>query len=130
MSIDVQHLTKRFGRVAAVDDATFRVEPGERVALVGPNGAGKTTLLRLLATFLPPTSGAATVSGFDLFSQSNAVREIVGYLPEGAPIDPESGVVEYLRFRGRLRRMPRPRSADTGPAGAHTARCIRGERSA
>ena len=109
MSIDVQQLTKRFGRALAVDGATFRADPGERVALVGRNGAGKTTLLRMLATFLPPTSGAASVSGFDLFAQSNAVREIVGYLPEGSPIDPEMGVVEYLRFRGRLRRMPRPR---------------------
>lgn len=109
MSIDVQHLAKRFGRAAAVDDATFRVEPGERVAVVGRNGAGKTTLLRILATFLPPTSGTASVSGFDLFTQSNAVREITGYLPEGSPIEPEMGVVEYLRFRGRLRRMPRPR---------------------
>ncbi|MBQ9726131.1 MAG: ABC transporter ATP-binding protein [Kiritimatiellae bacterium] len=109
MGIDVQHLCKRFGRTAAVDDATFRVEPGERVALVGRNGAGKTTLLRLLATFLPATSGRATVSGFDLFSQSNAVREITGYLPEGSPVHPDMGVAEYLRFRGRLRRMPGPR---------------------
>lgn len=109
MSIDVQQLTKRFGRALAVDGATFRADPGERVALVGRNGAGKTTLLRMLATFLPPTSGTASVSGFDLFAQSNAVREIVGYLPEGSPIDPEMGVVEYLRFRGRLRHMPRPR---------------------
>ena len=109
MAVDAQNLSKRFGRTLAVDGATFRAEPGERVALVGRNGAGKTTLLRMLATFLPPTSGAASVSGFDLFSQSNAVREIVGYLPEGSPIEPEMGVVEYLRFRGRLRRMPRPR---------------------
>ena len=109
MGIDVQHLCKRFGRTVAVDDATFRVAPGERVALVGRNGAGKTTLLRMLATFLPPTSGTATVSGFDLFAQSNAVREITGYLPEGSPAEPDMGVVEYLRFRGRLRRMPRPR---------------------
>ena len=109
MAVDAQNLSKRFGRTLAVDGATFRAEPGERVALVGRNGAGKTTLLRMLATFLPPTSGTASVSGFDLFSQSNAVREIVGYLPEGSPIEPEMGVVEYLRFRGRLRRMPRPR---------------------
>ena len=109
MAVDAQNLSKRFGRTPAADGATFRAEPGERVALVGRNGAGKTTLLRMLATFLPPTSGAASVSGFDLFSQSNAVREIVGYLPEGSPIEPEMGVVEYLRFRGRLRHMPRPR---------------------
>lgn len=109
MSIDVRNLSKRFGRTVAVDGATFRADPGERVALVGRNGAGKSTLLRMLATFLPPTSGSATVSGFDVFSQSNAVRAVVGYLPEGAPLEPEMGVAEYLRFRGRLRRMPRPR---------------------
>ena len=103
MAVDAQNLSKRFGRTLAVDGATFRAEPGERVALVGRNGAGKTTLLRMLATFLPPTSGTASVSGFDLFSQSNAVREIVGYLPEGSPIEPEMGVVEYLRFRCRFR---------------------------
>ena len=108
MSIDVRNLVKRFGRTVAVDGATFRADPGERVAVVGRNGAGKSTLLRMLATFLPPTSGTASVSGFDVFSQANAVRTVTGYLPEGAPLEPEMGVAEYLRFRGRLRRMPRP----------------------
>ncbi len=105
--IETCNLTRRFGRETALDGVTFRAGPGERIAVVGRNGAGKTTLLRVLSTFLPPTAGTATVSGFDLFTQSNAVRTITGYLPENAPLDPDLTVADYLRFRGRLRRMPR-----------------------
>lgn len=107
MILDVANLTKKFGSKTAVDDVSFTADPGERIALVGRNGAGKTTLLRILATYLPPTSGTALVNGFDLFLRSGAIRTITGYLPEGAPIDPDLRVAEYLRFRGHLRRMPR-----------------------
>ena len=109
MLLEIQDLTRRFGRETAVDGATLSADAGERIALVGRNGAGKTTLLRLLATFLPADSGGARVAGFDLFSQAGAIRAVTGYLPEGAPLDPDMRVGEYLRFRGRLRRMPRPR---------------------
>ena len=103
MTIDVRNLVRRFGRTTALDGATFSAGEGERIAVVGRNGAGKTTLLRVLATFLPPDSGSGTVAGFDLFSRSNAIRAVVGYLPENAPLDPDLRVAEYLRFRGRLR---------------------------
>ena len=106
MLIEVQHLTKRFGAESAVNDISFQVDAGERIALIGRNGAGKTTLLRLLATFLPPTSGSASVHGFDLLTQANAIRAITGYLPENSPLYPEMTVSAYLRFRGKLRRMP------------------------
>jgi len=106
MILEVQDLTRRFGRETAVDRVGFSADAGERIALVGRNGAGKTTLLRLLSTFLPADSGRATVAGFDLFSQAGAIRAVTGYLPEGAPLDPDMRVGEYLRFRGRLRRMP------------------------
>ena len=105
MMLDVQDLTRRFGRETALDGVSFSAEAGERIAVVGRNGAGKTTLLRVLSTFLPADSGRASVAGFDLFSQGGAVRSVVGYLPEGAPLDPDLRVAEYLRFRGRLRRM-------------------------
>ena len=105
MLLDVQDLTRRFGRETALDGVSFSAEAGERIAVVGRNGAGKTTLLRVLSTFLPADSGRASVAGFDLFSQGGAVRAVVGYLPEGAPLDPDLRVAEYLRFRGRLRRM-------------------------
>ena len=108
MFLDVANLTKKFGSKAAVDGISFTADSGERIALVGRNGAGKTTLLRMLATYLPPTTGTVVANGFDLFLQAGAIRTITGYLPEGAPIDPELRVAEYLRFRGHLRRMPRP----------------------
>ncbi len=107
MLIDVNHLTKCFGPDKVVSNATFSVDAGERVAIVGRNGAGKTTLLRLLATFLPPTSGYAKISGFDLLSRANAIRSIIGYLPEQAPLCPDMTVTSYLRYRGKLRRLPR-----------------------
>ena len=105
MTLDVQDLTRRFGRETALDGVSFRADAGERIAVVGRNGAGKTTLLRVLSTFLPADSGRATVAGFDLFAQGGAVRAVTGYLPEGAPLDPDLRVAEYLRFRGRLRGM-------------------------
>ena len=107
--IETHNLTRRFGRETALDGVTFRAAPGERIAVVGRNGAGKTTLLRVLSTFLPPNGGTASISGFDLFEQSNAVRAITGYLPENAPLDPDLTVADYLRFRDRLRRMSRAR---------------------
>ncbi len=105
--IDTHRLTKTFGKTAALDHVTFRACAGERIALVGPNGAGKTTLLRILSTYLPATSGEATVCGCDLQGDTLAVRRMVGYLPEQAPLYPEMRVAEYLKFRGRLRRMSR-----------------------
>ena len=109
MAIDVREISRSFGRTPALDGVTLRVEEGERVALVGRNGAGKTTLLRVLATVLPAESGVGTVSGFDLFADQAAIRAITGYLPEGDPADHALTAREWLRFRGRLRRMPRRR---------------------
>lgn len=108
-AVDARNLVRRFGGEDALSGVTFAASSGERIALVGRNGAGKTTLLRVLASVLPPDSGAATVAGFDVFSQSLEVRAAVGYLPEGAPLDPEMDVASYLAFRGRLRGMPRRR---------------------
>lgn len=103
--IEIRQLSKTFAGLPALQDVSFSVSPGERVALIGCNGAGKTTLLRILATFLPATSGFASIFGHDLFSESEAVRAITGYLPENAPLYLDMRVEEYLKFRGKLRRM-------------------------
>jgi ABC-2 type transport system ATP-binding protein len=100
-------LTKAYGQTLAVDHISFEVGKGQIVGFLGPNGAGKSTTLKILTCYLPPTSGGATVNGFDIFHQSEQVRETLGYLPENVPLYTEMKVREYLEFRGRLRKMPR-----------------------
>jgi gliding motility-associated transport system ATP-binding protein len=105
--IEVQNLSKRYPTRLAVDDVTFSVREGEIVGFLGPNGAGKTTTMRVLTGFLPPSSGSARVSGFDVVTQSNAARGSIGYLPESAAAYTEMRVSEYLAFRARLEGVPR-----------------------
>ncbi len=105
--IVASQLSKAYGSVLAVDKVSFEVPKGEIVGFLGPNGAGKSTTLRMLTCYLPPTSGGATVNGFDIFHQSDQVRENLGYLPENVPLYTEMKVDEYLDFRGRLRKMDR-----------------------
>jgi ABC-2 type transport system ATP-binding protein len=105
--ISVSNLTKQYGLTRAVDQISFEVPKGQVVGFLGPNGAGKSTTIRMLACYLPPTSGGATINGFDIFHESEKVRESLGYLPESCPLYLEMRVEEYLDFRGRLRKMPR-----------------------
>ena len=101
--IEVQHLTKRYGRVTAVDDITFRVERGEILGFLGPNGAGKTTTMRVITGYMPATEGRAVVAGFDVFSQPIEAKRHIGYLPETPPLYPEMTVREYLTFVARIK---------------------------
>jgi len=101
--ITVKGLTKRYARNTAVDDISFNVEKGQIVGFLGPNGAGKTTTMRILTCFLPPTSGTATVAGFDVLEQPMEVKKRIGYLPETPPLYPEMEVYEYLTFVGKLK---------------------------
>ncbi len=105
--IDVEHLTKWYGRILAVDDISFHVDPGQIVGFLGPNGAGKSTTIKILTCYLPATSGAASVAGHDVLTESLEVRRRVGYMPESVPVYPEMKVREYLLFRAALRDMPR-----------------------
>jgi ABC-2 type transport system ATP-binding protein len=104
--IEVQHLTKRYGRVSAVEDISFRVERGEILGFLGPNGAGKTTTMRVLTGYMPPTSGKAVVAGFDVFEQPLEAKRRTGYLPETPPLYPEMTVREYLTFVARIKGVP------------------------
>jgi len=104
--IRVEHLTRRFHALVAVDDVSLAVAPGEIVGFLGPNGAGKTTTIRILTGFLPASSGSAEVAGFDVATESLKVRERIGYLPENVPLPPDARVDEYLEFRARLKNVP------------------------
>jgi len=104
--IEVQHLTKRYGRVTAVDDISFRVERGEILGFLGPNGAGKTTTMRVLTGYMPATEGKAIVAGFDVFDQAVEAKRRTGYLPETPPLYPDMSVIEYLHFVARIKGVP------------------------
>ena len=104
--IEVDSLTKRYGRATAVDAISFKVEKGEILGFLGPNGAGKTTTMRILTCYLPPTEGAARVAGHDVFAQPMEVKKRVGYLPETPPLYPDMEVGEYLDFCARIKGVP------------------------
>ena len=101
--ISVQHLTKKYGSFTAVNDISFEVEKGEIVGFLGPNGAGKSTTMKILTGYLPPTSGRATIAGFDVFNDSIEARKRIGYLPENTPLYTDMKVGEYLRYRAALK---------------------------
>lgn len=101
--IKIQGLTKRFGGFTAVDHVTFQVNRGEVLGFLGPNGAGKSTTMRMLAGFVTPTAGTASICGHDVRTDSVAARRCLGFLPEGAPNYPEMTVTAFLTFAARVR---------------------------
>ncbi len=111
--IEVANLSKRYGELAAVRDASFTAPAGQILGFLGPNGAGKTTTMRIITGFLPATGGTVRVEGFDVFTQSHEVRRRIGYLPENPPLYNDMTVIGFLRFVARLKGMAR---ADIGPA--------------
>jgi ABC-2 type transport system ATP-binding protein len=104
--IEVQHLSKRYGPVTAVNDVSFRVERGEILGFLGPNGAGKTTTMRILTGYMPATAGKAVVAGFDVFDQPIEAKKRTGYLPETPPLYPDMTVAEYLTFVAKIKGVP------------------------
>ncbi len=104
--IQVERLSRLYGSRLAVNDLSFRVEPGEIVGFLGPNGAGKSTTLRMLTGYLAPSSGEIRIDGIDAVRSSLQARERMGYMPEGVPLYREMRVREYLRHRGHLKSVP------------------------
>jgi len=110
--IKVENLTKRYAGQPAIQDLNFEVSQGEIMGFLGPNGAGKTTTMRILAGFMPPTSGRATVAGFDVFEQSLQARTHLGYMPENVPLYSDMRVTEYLNYRAALKEVQHRRVAE------------------
>jgi ABC-2 type transport system ATP-binding protein len=96
--ISVQELRRRFGSIVAVDGISFEAKQGDVLGFLGPNGAGKTTAMRMLASFLAPDSGTATVGGHDIIREPTKVRRTLGYLAENAPAYNEMTVGSFLKF--------------------------------
>ncbi len=122
MSITVSNITKVYGTQKALDNVSFEIRPGEIVGLLGPNGAGKSTIMKILTCFIPPTSGDASVCGYDILEQSIEVRRKIGYLPENNPLYLDLYVKEYLEFIWGLQNKYEVRSTKYekhGPAITH-----------
>lgn len=104
--IEIQHLTKKYGDLVAVQDLNFRVEKGTIWGLLGPNAAGKTTTMQILTGYLPATDGNATVSGYNVFENPNEVKKLTGYLPEVVPLYPDMTVQSFLNFVAEIKQIP------------------------
>jgi ABC-2 type transport system ATP-binding protein len=109
--ISVDRLTKYYADHLALDRVTFDVDAGDVVGFLGPNGAGKSTAMKIITCFLPPSSGTATVAGFDIIRDPMNVRRHIGYMPESVPLYGEMRVHEYLAFRAKLKDVPRKERA-------------------
>jgi ABC-2 type transport system ATP-binding protein len=112
LMIEVANLTKHYAGNTAVSDISFTVKRGEIVGLLGPNGAGKSTTMRILACYLPASSGTVHVAGLDVFQQSDEVRRRIGYMPENNPLHYDMRVRDYLKFRARLKGLGRKSSRE------------------
>ena len=102
-TIEVEHLSKVYGSITAIEDIHFSVDAGEIIGLLGPNGAGKTTTMRILAGYLPATAGTAKIAGYDVHKQSMEVRRNIGYLPEAPPLYPDMTVKNFLWFVAKIK---------------------------
>jgi ABC-2 type transport system ATP-binding protein len=101
--IEIQKISMKYGATHALNSVSFSVKAGEILGLLGPNGAGKSTLMKILTTFIYPSSGTATIGGYDILNDPLKVRELVGYLPENVPLYMDMRVDEYLAFVGNAR---------------------------
>lgn len=106
ISIQVEKLSKSYGPITAIDDISFEIQRGEVIGLLGPNGAGKSTTMRILCGLVQATSGSAYIGGVSVVENPDAVKRIVGYMPENNPLPEELRVIEYLRYRAKLKKIP------------------------
>ena len=106
--VTVRELKKEYGSVKAVDGVTFEIAEGEIFGLLGPNGAGKTTTINALCTYTEPTSGEVTVAGHEVMSEPEAVKRIIGVVPQDIALYPDLNAAENLRFFGRMYDVPPP----------------------
>lgn len=105
--IEVKNLTKEYGSLKAIDNVSFSIKKGEVVGFLGPNGAGKSTTMKIITGFMAPTSGSASIAGFDVFENHIEVKKRIGYLPETPPVYSDLYVSEYLAYVARLKKVPK-----------------------
>ena len=104
-TLKIEHLTKDFGNLRAIDDVSFSARQGEIIALLGPNGAGKSTLMNMITGFLAPTSGTISVLGSKITDNSLSAKQSIGFLPEGSPLYPDISVSAFMNYIADLRSL-------------------------
>jgi ABC-2 type transport system ATP-binding protein len=107
IAVELEGLTRRFGRTTAVADVSFNVRPGEVLGLLGPNGAGKTTTMRMLTGYLRPSAGRVLIGGIDVAADPVTAKASIGYMPESSPLPTDLSVIGFLKYAARLHRVPR-----------------------
>ncbi|MCK5759823.1 MAG: ATP-binding cassette domain-containing protein [Candidatus Delongbacteria bacterium] len=105
--IEIKKLTKKYNTALALDNFSVKIKKSEITGILGPNGAGKTTLIKILTCFMYPTAGSVTIEGFDIYKDSLKIRELIGYLPENAPLYNDLNVYDYLEFIAKIRKLPK-----------------------
>ena len=110
--IKIEHLSKKFGHLVAVEDMSFSVNSGEVLGFLGPNGAGKSTTMKMITGFLAPSSGEINVCGFNVSNQPIDVKKQIGYMPEGAPSYGEMTPSQYLEFVAKVRELTGQKKID------------------
>lgn len=108
----INNLSKSYGTVKALENASLTIQKGEIVGLLGPNGAGKTTLIKIITGYLQPDSGSVTIEELDIIENTEKIQKRIGYLPENAPLYPELTVLEYLQMIANLRQIPQDEQND------------------
>ncbi len=101
--ISVEHLTKYYGQVLAVDDLSFEIDEGHVYGFLGPNGAGKSTTMNIMTGCLSATAGSIRIDGYDIFEQPKQAKKLIGYLPEQPPLYMGESPMEYLQFVGEAK---------------------------
>jgi len=105
--ITITNVSKNYGQVAALKDFSAVINKGEITGILGPNGAGKTTLLKIITCYMYPSEGNVVVDNYDIYSKSLKIREMIGYLPENAPLYSDLTVIDYLKFIAAVRNIPK-----------------------
>ena len=107
MDVIVEGLSKNYGFQKAVDNISFKVNPGEIVGFLGPNGAGKTTTMKIITCFMPPNGGDVKVGGVSVLENPEEVKKHIGYLPETNPLYKDMPVIDYLKFVAEILGVPK-----------------------
>jgi len=110
--ITITNVSKNYGQVAALKDFSAVINKGEITGILGPNGAGKTTLLKIITCYMYPSEGNVVVDNYDIYSKSLKIREMIGYLPENAPLYSDLTVIDYLKFIAAVRNIPKEKIMD------------------